>query len=80
MSLPKIYRGDLNQITYHNTNYCYIDKIQSELEIDYKTKYYIKTINKELKTFITYKNKEYIKTLEGEKIYLNNILLLKRIS
>ena len=80
MVLPKIYRGDLNKITYHNTDYCYIEKIPEEFLIDYKTKYNIKTKTQEWNTFITYKNNEYIKTLEGKKLYLKDILSIKRIS
>ena len=84
--LPSIYKEKIN-IKDNNKKYCYVtnkESIKEEIkELSksfYKSKFYIKTKNKELETYIYEYKDNYLRTIKNEKISLDDIISIKRIS
>lgn len=85
---PIIYEDKLKSKT--NKNYCYVTKIEDiKKEIDnifnslgplYQKRVWIKTENKEQETYLLRKDENSITTFQKERIPIDDILSIKRIS
>ena len=94
--LPKLYKNENNIITDNNKKVCYLEKEQKKLvteelnsifndlknpkKLNNNIKVFIKTKKKSYETSIIIKTKKDIITIDDEKIPIEDIIYIKRIS
>lgn len=93
--LPKLYKNENSIITDNNKKVCYLEKEQKKLvmeelnsifndlntqNINNNIKVFIKTKKKSYETSIIIKTKKDIITIDDEKIPIEDIVYIKRIS
>ena len=94
-NLPKLYKNENNSTTNNNKKVCYLEKEQKKLvteelnsifndlnkqNINNNIKVFIKTKKNSYETSIIIKTKKDIITIDDEKIPIEDIIYIKRIS
>ena len=83
-----IYKNIINKQINNNKNYCVLDNIYKndineffeDISSIYKNKYLIETNNKEYNTHLIGKTDNYLITFNDEKIYIEDIISIKKIN
>lgn len=82
-----IYKNTINKQINNNKNYCILDNIYQndinslfeDISSIYKNKYLIETNSKKYNTYLIGKTDKYLITFNDEKIFIKDIISIKKI-
>ena len=88
--LPNIYKNNNFNPSFHNRDFCYvmergdiekqIDQIFDSLGPISKKKVFIETVDRTFSTFLYKRTNRYLITIQDEKILIDDILSIRRVS